>query len=333
MRIKKASLVLTILLLVSWLAFSGTPSRFDSIRRLAHAAYAELINEKEQIIYNGPVKATPKGKVAVGVSLHYLQPESDLVLFLGKVIVNGKITPLTPGIAIPTKLQLLCQHKSPTGQILKSFTFTLNVQSNGQILLQNFPYTIFDVIGPQHFLVLQVIPFSGNLPAGNLNLNVTHLVGSGASIEQAIPPEDASNIAAAPILVFNFVEFYGGLAKGKPKGPIGYKSLTANGFPFTGLMQINGKITRDNPQAPLPKTLRFIVQHKDPVNNKLISTSTVDIKVQSTGMILSQSFPFTSPLAQGKPENFLITFRPFDGALPSGVISIRFALVPVPPPV
>src|SRR5262249_50907395 len=83
--------------------------------------------------------------------------------------ISGKITPQTPGSAIPTKLRLSIKHKNGAGKVLLAQQFDANVQSNGTILAQNFLFNspVINLLPIQKLdtVELAVIPVDANLPA------------------------------------------------------------------------------------------------------------------------------------------------------------------------
>jgi len=316
---KKFVWIFIVALVLFWIVFSGF--------RFAKKVYAAASNEKEQFIYNGPVSATAKGKTAIGISFRYLQKEGQYFLFLGRVVIKGKITPATASVGIPGKIRIQIKHKSATGKVLTTFNFDVNVQSNGAILTQTLPFSTFDLINKNEFLELTVVPVDKNLPAGKLNLNVTHFIGTSASFLEEDSAENES--AIAPILVVNISEFEGGARKGENKGPFLYKALNANGYPFNGFIRFKGKIIRTEPSEHLPPTLRFTFKREDPITKKAVNTTNLDVKVESDGRILLQSFPFTSDLVQGKPELFQVSFHAVGEDLPEALVKVKLSFTPL----
>src|SRR6185295_16271866 len=125
----------------------------DRLARFAKRAYYAAANGKEQFRYTGQVKATPKGKPALTLSIRSLITDGgQIILFIGRLVVKGKITPSTPNSPLPTTVQMAIKHKNTAGAVIRTTTFNTAVQSNGIILQQQFPFQLFDLINPKETL-------------------------------------------------------------------------------------------------------------------------------------------------------------------------------------
>ena len=217
--------------------YSQIASLGNYIRRVYAAAAAA---NRETANFNGPMKATPKGKTALGISIKQLSEDTQMIVFLGRVTLKGRITPNTPGAALPRKMNLIERHKNAANKILATNTFTFNVNADGTIPVQNFPLTVFDVFSKNDSQELTVVPVDANLPAGHLILNNTHTIGFAALPEKE-QDQDLESPAVAPQLVFVFQNFMEDRAKNQVAGPFNLKNLSQVGFALNGTLRVKGE--------------------------------------------------------------------------------------------
>jgi hypothetical protein len=309
------------------LGFSKT-STYSSVKRWAQRAYKLAANGKAQIVYSAQVKATPVGKPAFGISAQSINEETQTVILLGRFIVKGKFTPQTAGAALPTKLRLVVKHNAPTGATRSTSTYDINVQSDGTILLQNLPVTAFDVYSVRDILNVTVIPVDKPLPAGRILFNATHSLGPLAITESL---EEASAPNAGPQLVYTFINYIEDRTKGESFGPYVLKVQGQTGFTLNGSVKIQGKITPFDPE-PIPTTLSFTVKHKNAKNGQVLSTQTFTVRVQPSGQIAPQSFPFTTVNATGTAESLEVSAKAVDKAFPYSLINAKLSYIPLSTP-
>ena len=317
---KKRLLVLLLLFSTLFLGFR----QYDSVRRFLRMTYGLATTAKEQVIYSGPVKATPPGKTAIGVSTQSLSADTQMILFLGRLIVKGKITPAAPGSAIPTKLRITVKHNSAGGKTLSAANYDVNVQSDGTILQQNLAVSDFEVFQLKDTLQLLVIPVDRALPAGRLTFSATHSLGAVAAENES--PSDVIT-AATPQCVYVYTNYVEDRALNGTLGPYTVKVLGQPAFNLNGTLRINGKITPFDPE-PIPASLSVTVKHKDARNGNLLSTQTFTVKVQPNGQILIQPFPITTTNATSTPESLEVTAKPVGKAFPYSLVNVRMTYTP-----
>lgn len=291
----------------------------------ARDVYRIATTSKEQINFSGNVKATAPGKTIIGLSVKTQVPESQMILFLGRMIVRGKFTAATSS-ALPTKLRLLIRHKNAGNRVVQTTSFDVNMQSNGTILSQNFAYTVFDVIPKNETLDLSITPVDKNLPAGNLKITMIHAIGLTAIKEEAEP--ELTTASLPPQLIFTGSNYIEDRAKGKVFGPYIIRNTTQAGFSLNGIARVKGKFTPDEPGQPVPNTIQVIVKHKNQTGGALLRTETFNVKVQSDGRILTQSFPITTLNDQGVPEFLEVSMKPQDKAFPYSFATVTLSYTP-----
>src|SRR5262245_20307338 len=116
---------LTLLLLAGLLSagiigFAENYGRIAEIGEYIRKVYAAAAVSKEAVNFNGPIKATTKGKTALGIAIRQLSEDTQMIVFLGKLTVKGKITPDTAGAALPRKLNLIQRHKDAGNKIVST---------------------------------------------------------------------------------------------------------------------------------------------------------------------------------------------------------------------
>ncbi len=324
-RYRKFYALLVILFALFTLGFGK--STYSSMKRWAQRAYKLAANGKAQVIYSGPIKATGINKPALGITAQSTNEETQIVLLLGRLIVKGKFTPQTAGAALPTKLRLFVKHNNSGGATLSSSSYDINVQSDGNILLQNLPVTDFEVFSVRDVLNITLVPVDKPLPAGKLIFNATHTLGALASAELL---EEELAPTAGPQLVYTYVNFLEDRSKGENLGPYIVKVQGQPGFTLNGTVKISGKITPFDPE-PIPTTLSATVKHKNAKNGQLLSTETFTVRVQPNGQIALQSFPFTTLNTTGTAESLELTMKPVDKAFPYSLVNGRIAYIPATP--
>ncbi len=225
LKLKKVQLVIIILVFMA-LGMIGKPSAFASLSRFMRRTYTMAAVSKEQVKFNAKVKATPKGKPATGISMRYMVPNSQSILFIGRLLVQGKITPDVPGSPLPSMIEVSINHKTAGGQIETLNKFKTNVQRNGVILLQNSAFSNFDLVNTNEVLDLAVTPIDKNLPASTLSINVSHTWGGSAGKAEL---EQFEEPTAAPQAVFIFNgHFIDTRAKGKSLATFPIENYYAN---------------------------------------------------------------------------------------------------------
>lgn len=319
---KLATRIVWILAFAFLICLAFSPKLY-SLSRFTRQAYYATANGKEQIRYNGPVKATTKGKSALTLSIRSLTTENQIILFLGRLIVKGKITPTTND-PIPATVQMLMKHKNAGGGVISTTTFNVAVQSDGTILQQSLPFTIFDLINPKETLELSLVPFDKNLPAGTINLTATHLIGASvASIDEEKEPEIPT---AVKQLVFVFNNFKSESQRNQIIGPALFKTPGDPNFFAQGTLRVQGKITIDGGgNAGFPNTMTITLKHKKQQGNKLLKTETFNVKVQPDGRILNQNFPVSGKTDTETPDAFEASIKYVDKTMPDRVVNMTFA--------
>ena len=295
------------------------------IRRVYSAAAA---GSRETTNFNGSVKATPKGKTAIGISIKQLSEDTQMIIFLGRLTLKGRITPNAPGAAVPRKMNLIEKHKSASNQILSTSTFTFNVNADGTIPVQSFPVTLFDVYSKNESQELTVVPVDVNLPAGHLILNNTHSIGFSSSTNEA-KAETTESPEAAPQLVFTFQNFMEGRAKNQVFGPFALKNLSQAGLALNGTLRIKGKITPDAGEPKAPTMIKVTVKHENAQNKAVLRTETFLVHVQPDGRILLQSFPFTTTNSAAIPEMLEVSAQATDKAFPFCTVNGTISFTPL----
>jgi hypothetical protein len=97
-----------------------------------------------------------------------------------------------------------------------------------------------------------------------------------------------------------------------------------------GRLIVKGKITPQAAGAALPTKLRLIVKHNNAAN-KILSSSSYDINVQSDGTILLQNLPVTDFEVFSVKDILNITLVPVDKPMPAGrlIFNATHSLGPV----
>jgi hypothetical protein len=247
---------------------------------------------------------------------------------LGRLLVKGKITPQSPGAALPTKLRLIVKHNNPGGATLSSSSYDINVQSDGNILLQNLAVTDFEVFSVRDVLNITVVPVDKPLPAGNLIFNATHTLGALASAEML---QEELTPSAAPQLVYTYVNYLEDRSRGEALGPYTLKVQGQPGFTLNGTLKIAGKITPFDPE-PIPTTFTATVKHKNAKNGQVLSTQTFTVRAQSNGQIPAQSFPFTTSNATNTAESLEVSMKANNNQeFPYSLLNCRISYTPSTP--
>jgi hypothetical protein len=317
-----------LIVLVSLTTFGFGTSTYSSMKRWVQRAYKLAANGKVQVVYNGTVKATGINKPVLGMSAQSTNVETQLILLIGRLIVKGKITPQTPGAALPTKLRLIVKHNNPGGGNLSTSSYDINVQSDGTILSQNLPVNDFEVFSVRDVLNITLVPVDKPMPAGRLLFNATHSLGPVASAELT---EEELSPTAGPQLVYTYVNYLEDRSRNENLGPYIMKVQGQPGFTLNGTLKISGKITPFDPE-PIPATLSATVKHKNAKNGQVLSTETFTVRVQPNGQIALQSFPFTTLNATGTAESLEVTMKPVDKAFPYSLINGRISYIPASTP-
>ncbi len=281
-RNKRLVFLLLALFTVTIIGFTENFSRVAGIAKYLKRVFSAAAFSKEQVNFNGPVKATQKGKTALGLTIRQLSDDSQMIVFLGRLTLKGRITPNVPGTAIPTQMRLVQRHKDANNRVVATQNYDFNVQSDGAILTQNLPVTLFDVYSNKESQELAVVPVDLNLPACRINLKMIHTIGVSAAPEM----EEKSEVetAAAPELVFLFNNFMEDRIRNQIAGPWLLKNSGQAGFVLNGTVRIKGKITPDDPLPP-PSNINVTVKHKNAQSQALISTQSFTVRVEPDGRI------------------------------------------------
>jgi len=129
-----------------------------------------------------------------------------------------------------------------------------------------------------------------------------------------------------PIIVFqgSYLCHLESTPKGKDLAQLRTRMLLKNQVLNLGLVKwrFNGKITPDTPGASIPSTLRSLFVHKS-LSGQVISTFSFDLKVQSDGRILPQTFRDNNFDQIEAKEPLFGSILAVDKAFPAGVISIK----------
>lgn len=319
-------IVSIVLLAAAVIGFAENYSRIAAIGKYLQRVYSAAAVSKETVNFNGLVKATPKGKIAIGISVRQLSADTQMIVFLGRLAIKGKITPTTAGAAVPRKMNLIQRHRSATNQILSTNTFSFNVNADGTIPPQSFAVTLFEVYSLKESQEITVVPVDANLPACRFNLKTTHTIGFSSVVDET--REELSEApAAAPQLVFIFSNFMEDRAQNKVFGPFALKNLSQPGFALNGTMRIKGKITPD-PGEFAPSTVKVTLKHKNAQNGAVLSTQTFNIHIEADGRILVQSFPITTSNATGTPEQLEVSAQAVDKAFPFSTVNVTITYTP-----
>ncbi len=322
---RKKIILLIVVLCFVFVGFQK--ARVHSISKTIQRFYSAAANTKAILTYNGTVPVTAPGKTATGISMQSTGEETQIVLFLGRVTVKGKITPQTAGSPLPTKLRLTMKHNTPGGQTLSSTSFDANVQSDGTILQQSVPYSNFQVFNNKDVLQLLASPVDKILPAGRLNLSAAYAIGLSAVNLDADSQTPLNEADSTPQFIFQYT---GPAEGGKALGPLVFKVIGQSGFKMNGTLQINGKITPDEAADKKPAQFQAAVSHKKQTNGQLISNENLTIKVQPNGQVLIQSFLITTTNTLGIPEALQVTLKP-NIEFPYSTVNVRFTYTPAVP--
>jgi hypothetical protein len=326
---KKIQILVIVLVFIA-LGFIAKPSAFASLSRFMRRTYTMAAVSKEQVKFNAKVKATTKGKPATGISMRYMVPNSQSILFIGRLLVQGKITPDVAGSPLPSQIEISINHKTASGQIETLNKFKTNVQSTGAILLQNSAFSNFDLVNTNEVLDLAVTPIDKNLPACTLSLSVSHTWGGSAG-KAELEQFDESAVAPQAVFIFNG-HFIDTREKGKSLGPFLLKTTTQPGFQMNGTARVQARFEPDPAGVTFPNTIRVTVKHKNQKNGALIRTETFNVKMQPDGRVLQQSFPFTTQNATNTPESLELTYTPVERAFPESYAYVTFAYTPATTP-
>jgi len=327
---KKLKLGAFVLLISSLtcLATAGTLANLARLSRWIRLHYTAALQSKEALTYTGPISSTPAGQVAIGLSVQSVGNNApQFILLLGNVRIKGKITPTTTGATLPTQLRLTYSHNSPKGKTLNSESFTVRVQSDGLIPVQNFRFTQFDVYSPNEVLQETVSAVDTPMPAGTLKLLVRHTIGNARSASSADADLTDSETATPPQLIYAYTHFIEDRKANEAFGPFILKALGQPGFTLSGTARISGKLINDDTGVPFPGTVNVSVDHVNAKTKALISSDNFNITLNPDGTIPAQSFPFTTINQLGLPEAIKGTFKA-NHAFPFSTIQVKMTFTP-----
>lgn len=311
--------------IISILTICGLGFRsYDSIRKYVRMTYSIATTAKAQVVYSGPVAATAVGKAAIGISAQSTSFDTQMIIFLGRLTVKGKMIPAATGTPVPSKLRITVKHNGAGGNTIATDNYDVNVQSDGTILQQNLAVTNFQVYSVKDTIQVYVTPLDRPLPAGRLTLSLTHSMGS---LDAGKEPLQEAAPSATPQLIYAYTNYVEDRALNGTLGPYVLKALGQPGFNLNGTIRINGKITPYDPE-PLPSAVSVNVKYKDARNGKVLSAQNFTIKIQANGQILLQSFPFTTFNDTGTPESVEVTAKPVGKPFPYSLVSARLTYTP-----
>lgn len=281
---------------------------------------------KAQFIYTGALPSTPRLQSAITVALKNLSLPSHLAVFTSTVHFKGKITAQTSGAEIPTSVRFSLKHKRAGGQVRSTVSYDVDVQSDGTILQQDFPFSALTIVSANETLEYSFIPLDKDLPASNVNLifSVTP-PGAGARDENRIMQTEAS----VQHEQFQYSGILNGATKGKTIGSFSLKFIRGPLGAVNGNLHMKGKIT-ETPGIVLPSKLQLRINHIDPAG-KPLRTDTFNVKVQPGGTIPVQTFPFTSINTQHVKESLVMSVSAIDRDFPAANVNLTLSFTPLPP--
>lgn len=125
-----------------------------------------------QYVYSGQFTATAKGQPVYSVSI--LQTQRGFI-YVGDLKIKGKITPVVAGSLIPSKMRISFRHKNPRNAVLRTKNFDFNVNADGVIALQTFPYRDAILFQPKDVIEVSTISVDRIFPAGTANVTITYV--------------------------------------------------------------------------------------------------------------------------------------------------------------
>lgn len=139
---------------------------------------AAAVAQRFQLTFVGVLPASPAGVSAGGINLKAIR--GPLLTWNGNLHVRGRVTPIVPGTPIPTLIRLVVKHKRLNGTVLRTETFNVNVQSNGLVTLQSFPFTTVNASNIKEALEISLTPLGRTFPlsTANLTMSFTALPGT-----------------------------------------------------------------------------------------------------------------------------------------------------------
>ncbi|HET6267103.1 MAG TPA: hypothetical protein VFG11_05235, partial [Acidobacteriota bacterium] len=79
----------------------------------------------------------------------------------------------------PTKLRMIIKHLDPAGKLLSTDTLDINVQANGTIPLQTYPFTTLNTLGVKETLVLSAFSVDKDFPICGVSFTITYVASPG----------------------------------------------------------------------------------------------------------------------------------------------------------
>lgn len=139
---------------------------------------AAAVAQRFQLTFVGPLPASPAG-VSAG-AIHLKAIRGPLLTWDGNLNVRGKVTPIITGSPVPSTIRLVLKHKRFNGSVLRTETFSVNVQSNGLVTLQSFPFTTVNAANIKEALEISITPLGRTFPlsTANLTMSFTALPGT-----------------------------------------------------------------------------------------------------------------------------------------------------------
>jgi hypothetical protein len=305
---------------------------FESPSVITNLDQMAAVQLRQQFNYVGTLPATTKLTPSLTISIRLLSPALKASLVPSNFHISGKITPQSPGSAIPTKLRLSIKHKSRTGQVILAQQFDANVQSSGTILAQNFLFNspVISLVPIQNLesVELSVIPVDANLPACKITWVMVATFpppSSTAKVDDSEMPVDVTANVGRELF-----QFFGTLPKSLKNhsflGPISIKTIKGPAGPLQGNLNIKGLLKPIPAGTLLPSQLRLIIKHLDPAG-KLLSTDTLNISVQTNGTIALQTYPFSTANSLGVKETLVFSALPVDKDFPICKASLTISYV------
>jgi hypothetical protein len=129
---------------------------------------AAAIVQRQQFTFVNFLGGGAKNVVAGGIGIKSIK--GPLLTLNGTLHVRGKLTSDPPGQHFPAKIRILIKHKAPNNSVLSTDTFDVTVQTNGAILLQNFPFKSVNTAGIRESLEFFVTPLNTDFPDCTANL-------------------------------------------------------------------------------------------------------------------------------------------------------------------
>jgi hypothetical protein len=159
--------------------YSAGKVSFSKEVEIAEEVEVAAAVQKFQLTFVGPLPPSPANQVAGAVNLKAIR--GPLLTWNGNLNVRGKVTPLVAGTQIPNTIRLTIKHKRAlNGTVRRTESFTVNVQTNGLVALQSFPFTTINGSNIRESLEISITPVSRSFPlcSANLILSFTALPGT-----------------------------------------------------------------------------------------------------------------------------------------------------------